>query len=90
VTLEQAQHTFAEELRIVAHVTDDRVVEAFAAVPRDRFVGPGPWRVLNLYWTTADDDPRALYHSGLVALDESRGLNTGEPWLWAHHFDRVH
>src|SRR5262249_18269395 len=24
-----------------------------------------------------------------VALDESRGLNTGEPSLWAHHFDRI-
>jgi protein-L-isoaspartate(D-aspartate) O-methyltransferase len=93
MTLEQARRAFAEELRIVAHVVDDRVVEAFATVPRERFVGPGPWRVLNLYehgyWTTADADPRALYHNVLVALDESRGLNTGEPSLWAHHFDRV-
>ena len=23
----------------------DRLVAAFAAVPRERFVGPGPWRV---------------------------------------------
>lgn len=92
MSLEQARRAYAEELRAVAHVVDDRVVEAFAAVPRERFVGPGPWRVLNLYeqryWTT-DTDPRALYHNVLVALDESRGLNTGEPSLWAHHFDRA-
>jgi len=93
VTLKQARRAFAEELRIVARLTDDRVVDAFAAVPRERFVGPGPWRVLNLYemgyWTTADADPRTLYHNVLVALDESRGLNTGEPSLWAFHFDRL-
>ncbi len=92
MTLEAARRAYAEELRIVAHVIDERVVEAFATVPRERFVGPGPWRVLNLYeygyWTTGDD-PRVLYHNVLVALDESRGLNTGEPSLWAHHFDRV-
>jgi protein-L-isoaspartate(D-aspartate) O-methyltransferase len=92
VSLEQARRAYAEELRIVAHVTDDRVLEAFASVPRERFVGPGPWRVLNLYeqgyWTTGTD-PRVLYHNVLVALDESRNLNTGEPSLWAHHFDRI-
>jgi protein-L-isoaspartate(D-aspartate) O-methyltransferase len=93
VTLPEARRAFAEELRFIAHVTDQRVVEAFAMVPRELFVGPGPWRVLNMYerryWTTADSDPRALYHNVLVALDESRGLNTGEPSLWAHHFDRI-
>jgi protein-L-isoaspartate(D-aspartate) O-methyltransferase len=93
MTVEQARRAFAEELRFVAHVTDERVVEAFATVPRELFVGPGPWRVFNMhqqrYWTTADKDPRALYHNVLVALDESRGLNTGEPSLWAHHFDRI-
>lgn len=91
-SLAAARRHFAEELRVVAHVQDDRVVEAFAAVPRERFVGPGPWRLLNLiegYWTTPDADPRWLYHNVLVALDESRGLNTGEPSLWAHHFDRL-
>jgi protein-L-isoaspartate(D-aspartate) O-methyltransferase len=91
VTLKQARRAFAEELRAVAHVVDDRVVDAFAAVPRERFVGPGPWRIFNAdgYWSTPDADPRHLYHNVLVALDESRGLNTGQPSLWAYHFDRV-
>jgi len=92
VPLEEARRSFATELRVVANVSDPRVVDAFATVPRERFVGPGPWRILHMfdgYWTTPDADPRWLYHNVLVALDESRGLNTGEPSLWAHHFDRL-
>lgn len=92
VPLAEARRLFAEELRVVAHVRREEVVRAFATVPRERFVGPGPWRLLNLidgYWTTPDDDPRWLCHNVLVALDEARGLNTGEPSLWAHHLDRI-
>jgi len=92
VTLEQARRAFAEELRFVGHLSEQRVVEAFAAVPRERFVGPGPWRIFHFadgYWTTPDADPRHLYHNVLVALDESTGLNTGEPLLWAAYFDRL-
>ena len=89
-TLEQARRWFAEDLRVTCHLRDGRVVEAFAAVPRERFVGAGPWRLRHLvdgYWTTPDADPRLLYHNVLVALDEARGLNTGEPGLWARYFD---
>lgn len=90
--LPNARRQYAEEVRVAGHVLQQRVIDAFAAVPRERFVGPAPWRILNMadgYWTTPDDDPRWLYHNVLVALDESRGLNTGEPSLWAHHFDRL-
>lgn len=90
--LVEVRRWFAEELRSVCHVEDERVVEAFATVPRETFAGPGPWRIFHFadgYWTTADADPRRLYHNILVALDESRGLNIGEPMLWARHFDRI-
>ena len=91
-SLSQTRRWFAEELRAVGHLGDERVVDAFAAVPRERFAGPGPWRIFHFadgYWTTADAHPRRLYHNVLVALDESRGLNIGEPLLWARHFDRI-
>ena len=91
-SLDEVRRWFAEDLRAICHLRDERVVAAFAAVPRERFVGPGPWRIRHLidgYWTTPDDDPRHLYHNILVALDEARGLNTGEPALWARHFDRL-
>ncbi|MBN9088840.1 MAG: methyltransferase [Reyranella sp.] len=90
--LEQVRRWFAEDLRVIGHLGDQRVVDAFAAVPRERFAGPGPWRIRHLmdgYWSTPDDDPRRLYHNVLIALDETRGLNIGEPILWARHFDRI-
>ncbi|CAN5910198.1 methyltransferase [soil metagenome] len=90
--LDEARRWFAEELRAIGHLGNERVVEAFATVPRERFAGPGPWRILHFvdgYWSTPDADPRRLYHNVLVALDEARGLNIGEPLLWARHFDRI-
>jgi protein-L-isoaspartate(D-aspartate) O-methyltransferase len=91
-SLAQARRWFAEELRVIGHLLDERVVDAFATVPRERFAGPGPWRLLHFadgYWTTPDADPRRLYHNVLIALDEQRRLNIGEPLLWARHFDRI-
>ena len=91
-SLAQARRWFAEELRVIGHLLDERVIDAFAAVPRERFAGPGPWRILHFadgYWTTPDADPRRLYHNVLIALDEERRLNIGEPLLWARHFDRI-
>ncbi len=89
-----ARRWFAEELRYTAGVRSPAVVRAFATVPRERFAGPGPWRVLSpmsmdAYWTTDDADPRHLYHDVLVAIDETRRLNNGQPSLWAALYDRL-
>ncbi|MBV8523563.1 MAG: methyltransferase domain-containing protein [Acetobacteraceae bacterium] len=85
---------FAEELRSVANLRSSALVEAFATVPRECFVGPGPWRVRSSinaaqYWTTEDADPRHVYHDVLIALDEARGLNNGQPSLWASLLDHL-
>jgi protein-L-isoaspartate(D-aspartate) O-methyltransferase len=92
--LNQARHWYAEELRFAAKVGSRAVINAFATVPRERFLGPGPWRVkspMNMldYWTTEDADPRHVYHDVLVALDETRGINNGQPSLWALLFDEI-
>jgi protein-L-isoaspartate(D-aspartate) O-methyltransferase len=62
-------------------------------VPRERFVGAGPWRMLSsgamAYSTTDNADPRHLYHDVLVAIDEARRLNNGQPSLWAALYDRL-
>lgn len=94
ISLEEARRSYAEELRYRARVTEPAVVEAFAAVPRERFVGPGPWRILSPlamgeYWTTEDADPRHLYHDVLVAIDEVQRLNNGQPSLWARMYDQL-
>ena len=89
-----ARTWFADELRHTAGVQSPAVVNAFATVPRERFCGPGPWRLLSpmrmeQYWMTEDADPRHLYHDILVALDETRRLNNGQPSLWACLYDQL-
>jgi protein-L-isoaspartate(D-aspartate) O-methyltransferase len=37
----------------------------------------------------ADADPRAVYHDVLIALDEARGINNGQPSLWAFLLDQI-
>ena len=92
--LREARRWFAEELRFVARIEDQNVVDAFAAVPRERFVPQGPLRILshwNLrdYWTPPDSSPAAVYHDVLIAYDEKRRLNNGQPTLWAFIFDKL-
>ncbi len=77
------------------------LIDAFATVLRECFVGPGPWRIKSPnwrienptgaddYWTTENTDPRHVYHDVLIALDEARGINNGQPSLWAGLFDQL-
>ncbi len=76
-------------MRSLAHISSSALLAAFAAVPRERFVGPGPWRVKGRgsSWTTEDADPRHVYHNVLIELDEAKGINNGQPSLWALSFD---
>jgi protein-L-isoaspartate(D-aspartate) O-methyltransferase len=92
--VEAHRRYYAEDLWFIANMRSEAVKAAFSAVPRERFVGPGPWRMKSLwnmtdYRTTADADPRHVYHDVLIALDESRGLNNGQPSLWAFVFDKL-
>ncbi len=92
--LADARRWYAEDLRATAPVRRPEVVAAFAAVPRERFLGPGPWRIHPRRWeapphTSASDDPREVYHDVLVSIDEGRDLNNGQPSLWAFLFDRL-
>jgi protein-L-isoaspartate(D-aspartate) O-methyltransferase len=64
---------------------NERLIDAFATVERERFVGPGPWRVFTGagYISTITDDPKVLYQDILVGLASDRGINNGEPSLHA-------
>lgn len=93
-SIEEARHRYAEELRFTAKVSSRAVVDAFATVPREFFFGPGPWRILSPmaiaeYWATEDADPRHVYHDVLIAIDEERRLNNGQPSLWARMYDQL-
>lgn len=81
---------YARAVAAAAHVRDPRIEAAFAAVPRERFLGPPPWRVLSgMGGVQSTFEPEALYHDVLVAIDPIRGINNGEPQLWAFVFDRL-
>jgi len=83
--LERARRDYAEKIRVLSGLRSTRLVDALASVPREQFLGPGPWQILRLaeglrgYELTPDDDPRHLYDNVLVTLDASRDLNNGEP-----------
>jgi protein-L-isoaspartate(D-aspartate) O-methyltransferase len=87
-----ARQAYAERLRRLGPVRSERVVQAFATVPRERFVGGGPWRIIPPGRTgrmTPDSDPCHLYDNVLVSLDADRNINNGEPRLWAALFDQL-
>jgi protein-L-isoaspartate(D-aspartate) O-methyltransferase len=78
---------YARQVLAAANVIDARVTQAFAAIPREDFLGPGPWLVRRWprdYVSTPDADPLYLYTDDLVALVPERGLNNGQPSLHAY------
>ena len=81
---------YAHAVVSAAHVRDSRIEAAFAAVPRERFLGPPPWDMLDAFGATrSTSDPAQLYQDVLVRIDRTRGINNGEPQLWAFVFDRL-
>jgi protein-L-isoaspartate(D-aspartate) O-methyltransferase len=86
---------FAEDVRLRGPVRHNMgIIDAFAAVPRERFMGPGPWSIRpdirpDEIVTTPDDAPHWLWHDVLVAIDLTRGLNNGLPSFWAHNLDHL-
>src|SRR5215471_89658 len=87
-TLDEARRFYAEEIRAVSEIQCDALIDAVAKVPREAFLGPGPWPVMRpirtpadgvSYRTSPDADPRHIYHNVLVGLDVSRELNNGQP-----------
>jgi protein-L-isoaspartate(D-aspartate) O-methyltransferase len=76
---------FAEEIEACAGLRTPRLVEAFATVPREKFLGSGPWITRSEAdfggpsRQTPDADPRRVYHNVVLALDPARQLFNGQP-----------
>jgi protein-L-isoaspartate(D-aspartate) O-methyltransferase len=99
--LELRRRFFAEELQAVCNFRSPGLVDAFAAVPRERFLAPGPWTVLGdagdgfmmggppKYRTTPDADPAHVYHNIAIAIDAQRQLFNGQPGTLAVYLDRL-
>ncbi len=89
--LDAARRRYVEQIGRRERISSARLLQAFAAVPRERFLGRGPWRVRqdagHNYRLTGNADPIHLYDDVLVAIDARRRLDTGLPSLWAHFLD---
>lgn len=91
LTVEDYRRFYAEEIRFIANLSSPALIEAFARVPREQFLGPGPWQVgspelralaaagLGEAAYVAVDDPRQLYHNVVVVIDAAGDINNGQP-----------
>lgn len=71
-------------------VRDDRIVQAFATVEKERFLGPGPWRIpMPDYVETPGDHLSFLYQNLAVAIAPERKINCGEPMLHAFNLAQL-
>jgi protein-L-isoaspartate(D-aspartate) O-methyltransferase len=101
MTIDDCRRFYAEEIRFIASVRSRALVEAFARVPREKFLGCGPWEVVSpevrglsvlgamqMSYTPVDD-PRDLYHNVLVVLDKAGDINNGQPSALARWIDAL-
>lgn len=80
------RRAYAKQILSLVDVKDARIEAAFAQVPREHYLGPGPWegfRFLGNYLATPDDDPVYLYTDRLFGLVSAKGVNNGQPSLHA-------
>ncbi len=85
------RRAYARQILALVGASDDiRLERAFAAVPRERFLGEPPWtlaRGAGGYEPLQSRDPAVLYQDVLLALAPHRGVNNGSPSLhagWLH------
>jgi protein-L-isoaspartate(D-aspartate) O-methyltransferase len=76
------RRAYAKQILATVQVDDPRLEAAFSQVPRENFVGPGPWvipRWLGGYVPTPTADPVYLYIDNVVQIIAERHVNNGQP-----------
>jgi protein-L-isoaspartate(D-aspartate) O-methyltransferase len=89
--LEDARREFADALGERLELSAP-LIEAFASVPRERFLPPGPWLLLEGtegYASTPDADPVRVYRDAAIGIDPSRLLNNSQPSLFARLLEEL-
>jgi protein-L-isoaspartate(D-aspartate) O-methyltransferase len=88
-----ARAAYAEQIRALAGLRSPALFRALGRIPREEFVGPGPWKILLAFEIARGyrdtSDPRDLYDNVLIALDPVRRLNNGEPAALLRWFDSL-
>jgi protein-L-isoaspartate(D-aspartate) O-methyltransferase len=78
------RRAYAKQLLALVGVTDPWIEAAFTEVPRERYLGMGPWLSFNgigTYVATPTDDPIYVYTDRLFGLIPGKSLNNGQPSL---------
>ncbi len=85
--LKIVRRAYARQIMATMEVASDRIENAFAGVPREGFLGPGPWPIFRFrrgYVLTPTADPVYLYTDEVVGISPKRQINNGQPSLHAH------
>ena len=54
MNLADVRQFYAEEICAVSNIQSKRLVAALAKVPRELFLGPGPWQIVNAQCSRGD------------------------------------
>jgi protein-L-isoaspartate(D-aspartate) O-methyltransferase len=76
------RRAYARQVTFLGEAASPALEDAYANVPREAFLGDGPWPVLRWpggYLRTPDADPAWLYSDILIGIVPERGLNNGQP-----------
>ena len=89
--MSEARLKLAETIRGTIPSASPALITAFASVPRERFLPPGPWQVRDASGThvTEDADPAHVYADVSIAVDPARDLYNGQPSTVARWFDAL-
>ena len=89
--MSEARRRLAEAIRAGVPSASSTLIQAFAAVPRERFLPPGPWRLRDMSgtWTTPDGNADHVYTDASIAIDASRDLYNGQPSTVARWLDAL-
>ena len=91
-SLDEVRSFHARLMAVASNSTDPRLERIFDLVPREAFLSPGPWKIQvapGRYVETPSADPAYIYQNNLVALDADKGINNGEPFLYARWIGAV-
>lgn len=98
MNLDPIRQRYAAEIRERAGLQSQRLVDAFATVPRERFLGPGPWKIAApdparwgevTYELTEDTNPAHVYRNVSIGLDADQNINNGHPETMALWLDAL-
>ena len=89
--MSDARRQLAEIIRAAIPAASSALIDAFATVPRERFLPPGPWKMRDMSgtWVSPDANPDHVYRDTSIAVDDARDLYNGQPSTVARWFDAL-